>query len=152
MNWTRTKSSSPLGFDPSHSSHRFSAPQPRPRTISTAGDLIPTTVATTTTKMALSCKVCEKGDTESAPLKKCGKCTEIYYCSAECQKQDWPAHRRYCGKAWWDNDKMRRCEDNSLHEGYLPLSFSDPSFPRIKLTIEQQTRACDLVYARKPFG
>jgi len=91
--------------------------------ISIADDLIPTTLATTTTKMALSCTVCEKGDTESAPLKKCGKCKEIYYCSAECQKQDWPAHRRYCGKAWWDNEKMRKCEDNSLHEGYLTFHF-----------------------------
>ncbi|PFH34085.1 MYND finger domain-containing protein [Besnoitia besnoiti] len=31
-------------------------------------------------------------------LKRCGACGEVYYCSAECQKQDWRHHKRVCKK------------------------------------------------------
>lgn len=29
-------------------------------------------------------------------MKKCGKCQSSYYCSKECQHQDWPIHKRIC--------------------------------------------------------
>ena len=29
---------------------------------------------------------------------KCQKCEGIYYCSIECQKADWPRHKKYCGE------------------------------------------------------
>ena len=29
-------------------------------------------------------------------LKKCGRCYSVRYCSEECQKEDWPQHKRVC--------------------------------------------------------
>lgn len=39
------------------------------------------------------CKACAK-----PAIKFCGKCKEVYYCSADCQKTDWPAHKLTCKK------------------------------------------------------
>jgi hypothetical protein len=37
------------------------------------------------------CKICNKpGDS------KCARCKKIHYCSVECQKKDWPEHKKYC--------------------------------------------------------
>lgn len=33
-----------------------------------------------------------------ASLKKCGKCQEALYCSPECQRADWPMHKKTCIK------------------------------------------------------
>lgn len=38
-----------------------------------------------------TCNLCQKP--RSA---KCGSCKGVGYCSAECQKQDWPAHKQNC--------------------------------------------------------
>ena len=43
------------------------------------------------------CEKCVK----SAP-KKCSSCKKVYYCSQECQKQDWKFHKISCQKK---NDK-----------------------------------------------
>ncbi|KAF9654353.1 hypothetical protein BDM02DRAFT_3182158 [Thelephora ganbajun] len=31
-------------------------------------------------------------------LKHCGKCTAIYYCTLDCQSEDWKRHKKYCHK------------------------------------------------------
>ena len=41
------------------------------------------------------CHVCQRHDNEF-PLKKCGKCEMIFYCSKEHQKQHWPLHKDFC--------------------------------------------------------
>lgn len=43
------------------------------------------------------CTTCSKSASE-VPLKRCAKCTLTEYCSRECQKQDWKAHEKICGK------------------------------------------------------
>ncbi|KAI0648656.1 ankyrin [Trametes meyenii] len=40
-----------------------------------------------------ACTACGKSD---GPLKWCSKCYAIWYCSKECQKIDWPTHKRSC--------------------------------------------------------
>ncbi|KAH7140936.1 putative MYND domain protein [Dactylonectria macrodidyma] len=47
--------------------------------------------------MPLSCSVCKKTSGE-ASIKKCAKCSDTPYCSRECQKADWKAHKKICGK------------------------------------------------------
>ena len=40
------------------------------------------------------CFVCGKLE----PVKKCGKCRKVQYCSPECQKADWKMHKEICNK------------------------------------------------------
>ena len=36
----------------------------------------------------------------------------------ECQREDWPAHRKLCG-GWYE--QYRKCQDGAKHEGQLEL-------------------------------
>lgn len=47
--------------------------------------------------MTTSCVSCKKGPPEVS-LKNCAKCKGTKYCSRECQKADWKAHKKVCGK------------------------------------------------------
>ncbi|CAP65695.1 uncharacterized protein PODANS_7_960, partial [Podospora anserina S mat+] len=70
----------------------FQVPQtlPKPRlSEATHSDLTQLTMS--------SCTTCSKSASE-VPLKRCAKCTLTEYCSRECQKQDWKAHKKICGK------------------------------------------------------
>ncbi|KAI1128618.1 putative MYND domain protein [Nemania abortiva] len=42
-----------------------------------------------------TCNNCQKA---SANLKRCAKCSTTPYCSRDCQKADWKAHKKICGK------------------------------------------------------
>lgn len=47
-----------------------------------------------------ACTVCKKPQSELAnPLKRCAKCHTKSYCSRDCQKADWPRHKRECTSA-----------------------------------------------------
>ncbi|KAL6301392.1 hypothetical protein BKA93DRAFT_738905, partial [Sparassis latifolia] len=35
-------------------------------------------------------------DSEFCELKRCGACKKTYYCSPECQKEDWKQHKKDC--------------------------------------------------------
>lgn len=43
------------------------------------------------TTVILRCKMCEKPD-----VKVCTGCEKVWYCSRDCQAQDWPKHRELC--------------------------------------------------------
>lgn len=40
------------------------------------------------------CNVCR----DIQKVKLCSRCKSVYYCSAECQKKDWPTHKQNCTK------------------------------------------------------
>jgi hypothetical protein len=85
----------------------------------------------------LHCKTCGKDQTiPGVKLRKCSKCKGSAYCSkrqssadvfslptccfqgVDCQRKDWPTHKRLCGD-WYD--KHRKCRDGAKHEGQLEL-------------------------------
>lgn len=45
------------------------------------------------------CETCRKSEyKDGVKLKRCGKCKNVFYCSAECQKKDWSDHSYQCRK------------------------------------------------------
>ncbi|XP_075866280.1 putative protein MSS51 homolog, mitochondrial [Microcebus murinus] len=49
-----------------------------------------------TFRFCAHCKALPSGFSDSKVLRHCKRCRNVYYCGPECQKSDWPAHRRVC--------------------------------------------------------
>ena len=52
------------------------------------------------------CVTCRKFVPQVAELKKCKVCRVVYYCSKECQRADWPRHKRECSATRADVDSV----------------------------------------------
>ncbi|KAL8438467.1 hypothetical protein Efla_002217 [Eimeria flavescens] len=39
---------------------------------------------------------CENCGKEDVPLRRCGGCQKVFYCGAQCQREDWRLHKRIC--------------------------------------------------------
>jgi hypothetical protein len=47
-----------------------------------------------------ACHFCAKSQAQVADrLKRCDRCRNVAYCSVQCQRGDWSAHKKQCGKA-----------------------------------------------------
>eukprot|EP01054_Gregarina_sp_Poly1_P011164 Gregarina_sp_Poly_1__11163@NODE_909_length_5750_cov_103_012845_g648_i0_p4_GENE_NODE_909_length_5750_cov_103_012845_g648_i0NODE_909_length_5750_cov_103_012845_g648_i0_p4_ORF_typecomplete_len245_score27_10zfMYND/PF01753_18/1_4e04zfMYND/PF01753_18/1_1e11zfC6H2/PF15801_5/0_68Meleagrin/PF08189_11/1_4e04Meleagrin/PF08189_11/0_11_NODE_909_length_5750_cov_103_012845_g648_i023533087 len=49
-----------------------------------------------TSSAATHCQNCFKERCMGIKLSKCGNCRKVAYCSVDCQKADWPYHKRMC--------------------------------------------------------
>ncbi|XP_011846523.1 PREDICTED: putative protein MSS51 homolog, mitochondrial [Mandrillus leucophaeus] len=49
-----------------------------------------------TFRFCAHCRVLPSGLSDSKVLRHCKRCRNVYYCGPECQRSDWPAHRRVC--------------------------------------------------------
>ncbi|OAQ57975.1 MYND domain-containingprotein [Purpureocillium lilacinum] len=67
--------------------------------------------------MGLACNNCKKSAPE-VDLKRCEKCSTTPYCSRECQKADWKAHKKVCGK--------RAEATTSIQDGCRTTNLSPP--------------------------
>lgn len=62
------------------------------------------------------CMGCKKTQ-EETKFKMCGKCRFVPYCSPECQRANWPEHKRLCGglgSAKFDLELIKKGESSSL--------------------------------------
>ncbi|KAM0258699.1 hypothetical protein ACHAQJ_003707 [Trichoderma viride] len=66
--------------------------------------------------MDAQCNSCKKGPPD-VTLKRCAKCSTTPYCSRECQKADWKAHKKTCGKSQSSNPSS-----GASSSGNTPLS------------------------------
>lgn len=44
----------------------------------------------------IECGNCGVQESLTLSLMKCGRCLKVYYCSVECQKENYRVHKRYC--------------------------------------------------------
>ncbi|KAK5850738.1 hypothetical protein PBY51_001590 [Eleginops maclovinus] len=51
-----------------------------------------------TFEFCTSCNTLPANLTEGQTLKRCAKCLNVYYCTKECQRKDWPQHKKVCKK------------------------------------------------------
>lgn len=84
--------------------------------------------------MSNPCKVCGKED-----AKKCGKCHRVFYCSVECQRQDWKSHKKTCSSSLQRNNNNNSDEPSRTIFGE-PFTL-DKFIPHLK-NIKRVTKRC----------
>lgn len=83
-------------------------------TIAMNGEQQTSTLATTT-------KQCENCSKINNDLLRCSRCKIVYYCDQECQRANWPEHKKVCGKeapatdANKENTKTKKEKEEGLN-------------------------------------
>lgn len=64
--------------------------------------------------------------------KKCSRCMKVYYCSRECQRQDWQTHKTNCKKISGEENEEKDEDQNtteSLQQDIIPSSSKSVAAP-----------------------
>ncbi|KAF8155020.1 hypothetical protein K438DRAFT_1987247 [Mycena galopus ATCC 62051] len=75
-----------------------------------------------------ACYTCHKQTDDRDTLKRCGQCQGAWYCSKECQKADWTAHKKFCGKKRFDPKLFTR--EDKEPEYFIGCPAVAPGFTR----------------------
>ncbi|KDR77743.1 hypothetical protein GALMADRAFT_245853 [Galerina marginata CBS 339.88] len=65
------------------------------------------------------CYVCHRTGEEGREFQRCARCKSVSYCSRECQKKDWPAHKPLCSVVDVQRNFMLK---------WVPRLDADPKF------------------------
>jgi len=81
-------------------------------------------IRTNRSNIGHACSNCTKLGNENTTLLKCARCKIAWYCSKECQKQQWPIHKRVCNDASSSLPKLiNSFVVNPLLSHFLQLAF-----------------------------
>ena len=89
------------------------------------------------------CNTCKMNlEVEGCPVKRCGGCKKVTYCSVDCQKTDWKAHKEHCRK---------RIVDPSKHD---VVNFGAPTSSQEKMSIHSENvlQAAEAVFNKGVVG
>ncbi|KAK3652430.1 tudor domain containing 1 [Elasticomyces elasticus] len=91
------------------------------------------TIKATVNKLCSVCGASSKPD--GGVLQRCGQCKVVTYCSADCQKQDWPAHKILCKSIL----QASRRRDNGCVRKVLPARYQELTdmFSAFAITLEE---------------
>ncbi|KAM9305430.1 putative protein MSS51 homolog, mitochondrial [Gastrophryne carolinensis] len=51
-----------------------------------------------TYKFCVQCKKIPSRLPDGCSMRRCKRCQNVYYCSSECQRENWPVHKKFCRK------------------------------------------------------
>jgi hypothetical protein len=93
------------------------------------------------------CRHCNKTEGEpnfQGSLKACAQCKQAYYCSIECQKTDWTAHKRYC-KASHLSDAKTSGRPTGIASNFIQKNATEMLANIAVVCIETGTKPCDII-------
>ena len=101
------------------------------------------------------CAGCEKSFIQTE-LKRCGACNVAHYCGIECQRADWPIHKRHCKDLKKFLEKETANEEHHDYESKLEIKEmrawmadgSWPTEPEALNWIRKQLQANLVVFSR----
>ncbi|KAJ6525001.1 hypothetical protein B0H19DRAFT_1199624 [Mycena capillaripes] len=75
-----------------------------------------------------ACAGCHTVVADRLALKKCARCQHSWYCSRECQKKDWPSHKKICGNDSFDSTLLSPAAESP--DEFIGCPAAAPGFIR----------------------
>uniref|UniRef100_UPI00358ECA1D putative protein MSS51 homolog, mitochondrial n=1 Tax=Myxine glutinosa TaxID=7769 RepID=UPI00358ECA1D len=78
------------------------------------------------------CKVLPEALPPGKTLLRCKRCQNVYYCSRECQRNNWSTHKKFCKKLKWA--AIDRLMEWLVYTGDIPFALAPWSKPETAVT------------------